>query len=243
MSDNIIICIKDIIKNSFDEYALETGLYLKTKIKKQSKVIVLTMGNNCNNTDYILRTAIAKGADEAYLLSDGSFQGSDSIATAYILATAIKVLIKTYTIIICGEKTTDFGTGNVGAAIAAMLKIPYIAYVNKIGSIHNNTIIVERILDNMCDIMKSPFPILFTVLKNMYTPHIPSIRSKIMAKQYIIKSFNALDLDIDTTKVGINGSPTQIVKKNNSIKHKQKFFSGNVKDIVSKFLKSLKHYV
>jgi electron transfer flavoprotein beta subunit len=237
--NNIVICIKHIHNiglSDFDIYALEEGIKLKRQNKYNSKikVIVFTMGPS--QAEKTLRAAIAQGADEAYLLIDSKyFKGSDTIATSYILSTAIKLFASKYNIIICGKKTFDSGTGQVGPAIATMLNIPNISYVREIKYCEQNIISVERIIDNKHEILTSPLPVLITVIKGEYKPRIASIKSKLFAQKAIIKSFNAIDLNIDTSKIGIQGSPTQIISLNDTIKCKRKF-TGSASYVVSNFI-------
>lgn len=63
------------IINPFDMYAIEEGVRLKEK--SGGKVTVLTMGPP--QASQALREAISLGADEAVLLSDRAFAGSDTL--------------------------------------------------------------------------------------------------------------------------------------------------------------------
>jgi electron transfer flavoprotein beta subunit len=244
--NNIVICIKHIQNigiNYFDVYALEEGVRLKEQIKHNSKVLVITMGPKC--AENTLRTAIAIGADEAYLLTDDKFfKGSDAIATSYILSTAIALLAGQYKIIICGSRTSDSGTGQVGPAVATMLNIPHISYIRKIDSTKHGNIIVERVLNNKCETIISSCPVLLTVVKGVYPPRVVSIKSKLLAQKAVVKTFNAFDLNIDTNKIGLNGSPTKIAlmssnyhNKSNMLKNSKQQFTGSARDIVSNFIK------
>ena len=76
------------IMNPFDKNALETGLSLKDRYG--GKVTVISMGPP--QAKAVLREALAMGADEAYLVTDRAFGGSDTYATSYILSQAIKKL-------------------------------------------------------------------------------------------------------------------------------------------------------
>jgi len=70
--------IKAIV-NPFDSYALEEGVRLRER--HGGKVTAISMGPP-QATD-MLRDAISAGADEAILLSDMAFAGSDTLANFY----------------------------------------------------------------------------------------------------------------------------------------------------------------
>ena len=66
------------IINPFDMYAIEEAIRLKEKY--QGKVTVISMGPM--QAQDALKEAVALGADEAVLLSDRAFAGSDTLATS-----------------------------------------------------------------------------------------------------------------------------------------------------------------
>lgn len=70
-----------------------------------------------------MREALAMGADEAILISGREFGGSDTWATSYIIATAIKK-IPDYDIIFCGRQAIDGDTAQVGPQIAEPAEHP-----------------------------------------------------------------------------------------------------------------------
>jgi electron transfer flavoprotein beta subunit len=158
-----------------------------------------------------LREAIAKGADEAVLVSDRAFGGADTLATSYTLSLAIKA-IGSYDIIICGKQASDGDTAQVGPGIAEMLNIPHVAYVKKIESIDNKSIKVERMMEDGYDLIESQVPVLLTVVKEINNPRIASLKGKMIAKKAVIKILDAVAIGADIKKTGLNGSPTQVMK-------------------------------
>jgi len=106
------------IINPLDLYAIEAGIQLKEKYG--AKVTAITMGPP--SAVKALREAIAMGCDDGILLSGNEFAGSDTRATSYVLAEAIKK-IKAYDLILTGERATDGDTGQVGPGIASFLNL------------------------------------------------------------------------------------------------------------------------
>lgn len=193
--------------NPFDLYAVEEAVRLKEKYT--GKVVVLTMGPP--QADKALRECLAVGCDEAVLVSDREFAGSDTWATSYTLAQSIRK-IENYDIILCGKQAIDGDTAQVGPGVAEMLDIPHVAYVKKIEKIENNKITVERMMEDGYDLIESPTPCLLTVVKEINNPRLPSLRGMMFSKKAEIKHFTAKTIEADKTKIGIAGSPTNVMK-------------------------------
>jgi len=226
---NIIVCIKQVpnttqvrinpetntlmregvecIINPFDMYAIEEGLRLKEKF--QSKVYVLSMGPP--QAELALREAVSMGCDEPILLSDRRFAGSDTWATSYVLSQAAKK-IADYGLIICGKQASDGDTAQVGPGISTFLNIPQVTYVKKIESINRKNARVERMTEEGFEIIETPVPCLLTVVKEINEPRLPSLKGKMRANKVEIKKWNAEDLNCDFDKLGLDGSPTRVVK-------------------------------
>ncbi|MDD4894116.1 MAG: electron transfer flavoprotein subunit beta/FixA family protein [Candidatus Omnitrophica bacterium] len=226
---NIIVCIKQVpettevkinpetntliregvksIVNPFDVYAVEEAVRLKEKFG--GKATVVTMGPP--QAEAILREAISVGIDEGILLSDRAFAGSDTWATSYTLSAAIKK-IGSFDLIICGKQASDGDTAQVGPGISAHLDIPQVTYVKKIEEIKNNIARVERMTEEGFEIIEVPLPALITVVKEINTPRLPSLKGMMRAKQAKITHWKAQDIEAQAENLGLTGSPTQVVK-------------------------------
>ncbi len=111
--------------NPFDLNALEAAVQIKEDMG--GTVTAISMGPH--QAESSLRDALARGADDAVLLENRKFAGADTLATSYTIACAIRKL-GAFDLILCGEKTVDGDTGQVGPEIAEHLNIPHIAYVS-----------------------------------------------------------------------------------------------------------------
>lgn len=192
------------IINPLDLHAIEAGLQLKEKTG--GKVTVISMGPP--QAESALREAIAMGADEAVLISDKAFAGSDTWATSYVLSMAIKKIGAD--IIICGKQAIDGDTAQVGPETAEFLNIPHISYVRKIENIEKDSIKVQRLMDEGYDILESSMPVLITVIKELNEPRLPSLKGKMAAKKAVIQKWSASDIGVSENDAGIKGSPTQV---------------------------------
>ncbi|NQT75367.1 MAG: electron transfer flavoprotein subunit beta/FixA family protein [Candidatus Omnitrophica bacterium] len=230
---NIIVCIKQVpdttdvridpetntlirsgvasIINPFDMYAIEEAIRLKEKFG--GRVTVLTMGPP--QAEEALREAVSLGADEVILVSDRAFAGSDTWATSYTLSRSIHK-IGDYDLVICGKQAIDGDTAQVGPGISSHLDIPQITYVKKIEEVNlgpeNKHMRAERMTEEGYEIIESPMPCLITVVKEINEPRLPSLKGKMRAKKAEIKKWEAKDLDLDPDLIGLNGSPTKVVK-------------------------------
>jgi electron transfer flavoprotein beta subunit len=226
---NIIVCLKQVpgttevkidpktntlirqgiksIVNPFDSYALEEGVRLKERYN--GKVIAISMGPP--QAIDTLRDAISTGADEAVLLSDAAFAGSDTLATSSTLGKTIGK-IKDYDLVICGRQTLDGDTGQVGPEIAEVLGIPFIAYVSKIEEIANGKMRVQRMVEDGYETIETSLPAVITVVKEINIPRLPSLRGLAKAKSAQIPTWTAQDIGAEKENIGQAGSATWVVK-------------------------------
>ncbi|MGB4705396.1 MAG: electron transfer flavoprotein subunit beta/FixA family protein [Candidatus Saccharicenans sp.] len=197
------------IINPFDTYAIEEALRLREKFG--GKVTVISMGPP--QAMSALKEAIAMGADEAILLSDPAFAGADTWATAYTLAAAIRK-IGNFDVIFCGRQAIDGDTGQTGPGIATQLRINQLTYVCKIASIdfEKKLIEVERLVEEGREVVRSALPCLITVVKDINQPRYPTILGIRRAQKVQIPVWTSKDLNVDPNLIGLNGSPTRVVK-------------------------------
>ena len=208
---NIVVCIKQVpdtteikidpvkntlirtgvpsIMNPFDKNALETGLSLKDRYG--GKVTVISMGPP--QAKAVLREALAMGADEAYLVTDRAFGGSDTYATSYILSQAIN-----------GD------TGQTAPSIAEHLGATRLTYVLSL-KVEGDKVIAERQLEEGVEVIETKFPVLCTATKESNKPRYATVKGVMRSFNTEIGQITLADLpDADTTKMGLKGSPTKV---------------------------------
>jgi len=195
------------IINPLDLYAIETAIRLKEEYG--GKVTVLSMGPN--TAEKALREAVAMGCDNAVLVTGREFSGSDTWATSKALSNAIKK-IGYADLILAGERATDGDTGQVGPGIASFLNLPLATYVSKIAAIKENSIVVERLVEEGYETLELQLPALLTVVKEISDPRLPTLRGKQRAKAQDIPNWSAADIGVEPAEVGLKGSPTRVVK-------------------------------
>lgn len=194
--------------NPFDMYAIEEAIRTRERLG-EGEIVVISMGPP--QAEGALREAISMGCDKAILLSDRKFAGSDTWATSYTLSQAIKKL-GDYKIIFCGKQASDGDTAQVGPGVSMHLDIPQVTYVKKIEKIDLTNARVERMTEEGYEIIEIPLPGLLTVVKEINEPRLPSLKGKMKAKKIEIPVWTAEDLSCDENKIGLDGSPTRVVK-------------------------------
>ena len=211
------------IINPLDLYAIEEALILKQRFG--AYVTVISMGPP--DAERALRESLAMGCDTAILLTDKAFAGSDTWATSRVLAEAIRNIGKA-DLILAGERATDGDTGQVGPAVASWLGIPALTYVSslEIESKTENSIIAEsdrnctsslsflvrRLTEEGYQNVRAKAPCLLTVVKEIASPRLPTLRGKKFSRSAEILHWGAKEINLDPASVGLAGSPTRVVK-------------------------------
>lgn len=201
------------IVNPFDAYALECAARIKDA-NPDSKITLVCMGPP--QAVDALKVCLSVGGDNAYLVSGREFGGSDTLATSYILATAIKKIEEAegkFDIIFCGKQAIDGDTAQVGPEIAEHLDYPQVTYAHEAFA-EGNLVKVKKEVDEGFEMIGVKTPCVITVTKPNFEPRYPSIKSKMAANRKEIPTIAFADIEsiIDSTRIGLKGSPTKVKK-------------------------------
>ena len=200
----------EAIVNPLDLYAIEAAIRIKeARPTDDCELVAVSMGPPKAAT--ALREAISMGMDSAALVTDKAFAGSDTWATSYVLAAAIRKL-GPFDLVICGERATDGDTGQVGPGIAAWLDLPAVTYVSSIDELDRRTCRVGRLIEQGRELLQMRLPGLVTVVKEIADPRLPTLRGKQRARRTEIPTWGADDLAIEPANLGLEGSPTRVVR-------------------------------
>lgn len=193
--------------NPFDESALQAAVDMKEKYG--AEVTVMTMGPG--KAARSLQEAYARGADDGILVTDRAFGGSDTIATSRTLAAAISK--EPYDLILCGEKSVDGDTAQVGAEAAQILGIPHCYYAEAIEADGDKVRVTIENLCGMKQIRTMAMPCLVGVTKNIASLKLPTVRRKLESREKEFTSLGLADLpELSKENTGFNGSPTKVAK-------------------------------
>jgi electron transfer flavoprotein beta subunit len=201
------------IINPYDLFALEEAL--RTRDRLGGTITVLTMGPPMAETS--LRKALSFGADRAILLTDRFFAGSDTLATSYVLASAIARIgeEQPVDVVFTGKQTIDGDTAQVGPGIARRLGLQQLTYVEAIEAIdpEAGSIVVHRRAEGGVQVMKTRLPCLITMLEGTNQIRFADMDNMFRAARAGITRWSTKDIGIeDVTRCGLKGSPT-VVKK------------------------------
>ncbi len=200
------------IVNPFDAYALEIAARIKD-VTPDSQIVLLSMGPE--QAKNALKECLAVGGDKAYLVSGREFGGSDTLATSYILKTAIEkveAIEGKFDIIFCGKQAIDGDTAQVGPEIAEHLDLPQVTYAVE-AAVDGGMVKVKKEVDEGFELIGAKTPCVVTVTKPSFDPRYPSIKSKMAAGKKEIAVIGFADMpDIDPTRIGLKGSPTKVKK-------------------------------
>jgi electron transfer flavoprotein beta subunit len=208
------------IVNPFDACALEVAARIKDK-NPGTEITLLSMGPD--QAKEALRECLAVGGDKAYLCCDRVFGGSDTLATSYILASAIASIEEKegkFDLILGGKQAIDGDTGQVGPEIAAHMGLAQVTYAAEV-EVEGDEIIVKRESDKGYDMIGVKAPAVVTVVKTDFEPRYPTIKSKMAARKKEITVITSADIPgIDLTRCGLKGSPTKVRKTFTPVRNK-----------------------
>ncbi len=197
------------ILNPYDHYAVEECVRIKGKIGEGS-VTVITMGPPQARS--ALMRCLALGADNAVLISDKAFAGSDTFATAFTLSLAIKKL-GSFDMVFCGQQAIDGDTAQVGPELAQQLGIPQVTYVEKVDIDDKHKLTIHKQTEDGYNILETKVPILLALLPpTSFQPEHPPMSSILKAKKKPYNVWDAKTLGGDKSKFGLEGSFTQVIK-------------------------------
>jgi electron transfer flavoprotein beta subunit len=190
--------------NTADEAALEAALQLR---KNTDTITVLAMGPK--KLEESMKELLARGSDNAVLLSDTAFAGSDTFATANTLKNAIDHL-GGFDLILCGRRAIDGETGQVPGMLAAALNIPCITNVDAIKEI-DDRLQMNRRLETGCETLNATLPLCVSICEYSYNLRLPGIMGMRKARNKTVQILSAELLSLSPDACGLKGSLTKVV--------------------------------
>lgn len=199
---------KQSVVNPFDAAALEVALQLKERLG--GHVTALSMG--IPDTQRLLRDAIARGADDAMLLSDRAFAGSDTLATSYALSLAFGKLDAPADLVLCGKMAVDGDTAQIGPELAGLLDVPCVTSVSEMLEATPDHLVVRHDVDGGTETVEVPLPAVLTLTKDVATLRMPSIAGVRTGEAAEASVLDAAAAGANRARCGLDGSPTQVVR-------------------------------
>ncbi len=207
--DGVSIKTQDIkwVMNPYDEIAVEEALQIRDA--QGGSVTVVSMGPA--KAAETIRTALAMGADKGVHINDPAAEGSDPLATARILAAALKEL--PFDLIIAGHRAVDEDNYQVASAVAEFLGIPQISMVVKT-ELTDGKIKCHRTIDGGTVVVEAALPALFTTQRGLNEPRYASLPGIMKAKKKPMEVKTVADLGVDPGAVGAANRKIKVVALN-----------------------------
>ncbi len=225
------------ILNPYDHFALEQALKLKKE--HNANLTIISMGPP--QAEEVVRMALALGADRGILLSDRAFAGSDTWATSYALAQAIRKIGK-YDLILAGMMAIDGDTAQTGPGVAQQLGLPQITFCDEL-SVEGKKLTAKKIIEGGHEIVECKLPAVCTmIMPHDYSPIYPSFMNIFKAQEdKPAKLWNVNNIEVDTNLLGLDGSPTRVDKIYPPPQRgKGTIYQGSSAEMVDKMLEILK---
>jgi len=201
------------IINPYDVHAIELAVRLKERFG--GKVTAITMGPAA--AAEALVECVEQGVDRGILISDRKFAAADTLATSYVLATAIEAIAQDEPIdlLLFGLQAIDGDTAQVGPGVATRLGLPLISYALNVESFDPEArqAVVHRKAEKGVEVLQTQLPALLTVEKDVAEVARSPLPNLIRAAQYEPELWSAAEpVPFDPGQIGIKGSPTIVGK-------------------------------
>lgn len=229
--------IESII-NPDDRHAIEAAVSLKER--HGGKVTAISMGPP--QAIDAISEAMGMGVDQGILLSDKAFAGADTWATSFTLGKAIEK-VGEFDLIICGRQAIDGDTAQIGPQVADYLDVPQVTYVFDIEKVEEDGIVVKRRLEDGFERIQCSLPALLTVIEELNEPRYPLVDRLLDAckEKAPIAVWNAADLGVQVSEVGLSGSLTQVIKTfAPKVERQGQILEGDTQTVVGELLGKLK---
>ncbi|MBW2064786.1 MAG: electron transfer flavoprotein subunit beta/FixA family protein [Deltaproteobacteria bacterium] len=248
MGLNMVVCVKAVLikapegplvrssetcaLNPYDIPALEAALKLRQS--HGGTITVITLGPE--TCEFVIREALAMGADRGYLVCDGALAGSDTLATSKALGAATGKLAP-YDLILLGTRSSDSDTGQVGPQTAELLGLPLVTGVYGIRK-NGKTLTVDRKADGFVERYELDMPAVLTV-------HPSSDWSGYLGLKDIEEAYGdrqitrwcLRDIMLAPEQVGQRGSPTRVLSLSRIKRERRcKFLEGTEEEQAEKLV-------
>lgn len=172
--------------NQWDSCALEKAVQLKEE--QGASVYVVNISSEKN--EKMLKKCLARGADQAIMIYDESFQENDPHTSAKILAKVLKEIAPD--LILTGLQSDDTNYCMVGGTIAELLTLPFasLVYDFDLENGSNNAIVKQRLEGGILKQVKIEIPAVLAVDTGIAEPMPPTMMA--------IRKTKGVEIDIRT---------------------------------------------
>lgn len=179
--------------NPYDEFAIEEGLQIKSKIAGSS-VTALTVGTDDNKD--VLRTALAMGVDKAVLV-----KGSDQPADSFYVAKNIANYVNEHKpdLVLMGRQSIDYDSLQMPSLVGELADYPSVSVVSAL-EIADGKAKAERDIEGGKEIVEITLPAVISAQKGLNSPRYPKLPDIMKAKR---KPIDEIDAEQTDSKVSV----------------------------------------
>lgn len=177
--------------SEYDRNAIELGATLNEKFG--FSVESLTVGTNVSSST---KDLLARGMEKAYYVEA---ENLDSAAVAKVIAETVKKN-GGVDLIICGEGSGDQYSQQVGPRIASLLDYNLLSYVSSF-TVEGDVFVAERKLEDGVEKVHAQRPAVVTVLSDINTPRIPTMKQILSAKKKPTEAIAVAELGLDAEQL------------------------------------------
>jgi len=220
----------------FDKNALEEAVRIKEKMP-DAKITAVAIG--APKLKDTIKEALAIGADEAVILTDAAFNGSDEMGTSRALAKVVQK-IGEFDLILMGEGSTDDHSGQAPSRLAELLGLPQVTYVRELQVLEGKRIRATRDLEDALEVVEASLPAIVSVTGEANTPRLPPLTAILKAARKPVKTWGPGDIGIAAGEVGAGASTIHVLSNlAPTQQRKEVILEGAVDDVIDELLKAL----
>lgn len=224
--------------NPLDKNAIEAALSIQDV--HGGEVVLLSMAPPSATST--LREGLAMGADRAVLLSDRMFAGSDTLATAHVLAAGCR-WIGNIDLIVCGNMSIDGSTAQVSSQLAELLDLPNVMHVIDLDLQEDGSMVITRKIEHGLARLAGALPLVLSVRKELNKPRYTSFTGILAAESKEIEVLSNEELKISSELIGIDGSPTKMAGiELRRFERRKERLDGSVDEIVESLAERIYQY-
>ena len=177
------------IVSPYDEFAIEEALRIKEA--KGGEVVLVSLGPD--RAQSALRNGLAMGADSALHLKDPLFDQTDTLGTAWALATALKPMAPD--LVLMGQQGVGGDNAQVPGLVAEILDLPQVTMAVKI-ELQDGKATIEREIEGAHETWDVTLPAVVSAQKGLNEPRYASLKGIMAAKKKLIATKGAADLGL-----------------------------------------------
>ncbi len=189
------------VLNPADKHALEEALSLRERLGGLVAAVSMAPGSAAET----IREALAMGADEAHLLSDRAFAGSDSLSTSRVLAAGIRKA-GPFDLVLAGNESADGGTVHVPSQVGELLDVAHLVNVIRLEVSPDGRVVARTRIENGIMEVEGALPMVVGVRREINTPRYTSLMGVMAAQEKPLRVWGAGELGVDAADVGLEGS-------------------------------------